>query len=40
VCGPEGEAELPDSSVVVLQQEEGLMDAACMCQWLRQIWFK
>jgi hypothetical protein len=38
--GPEDEAESPDSSVLVLQQEKGLMDSACMCQWLQQIWFK
>ncbi|PNF42992.1 hypothetical protein B7P43_G09562 [Cryptotermes secundus] len=41
VSGSEDEDGSPDgSSVLVLQQEEGLMDAACMFQWLQQIWFK
>lgn len=40
VGGPEGEAEPLDDSVVVLQQEEGLMDTDCMLQWLQQIWFR
>ncbi|KAJ4439802.1 hypothetical protein ANN_07930 [Periplaneta americana] len=38
--GVEEEAQLADNSVVVLQQEEGLMDSACMCQWLQYVWFK
>ncbi|XP_021926468.1 uncharacterized protein LOC110833118 isoform X2 [Zootermopsis nevadensis] len=40
VSGLESETESPDGCVVVLEQEEGLMDASCMCQWLQQIWFK
>lgn len=27
-------------NMVVLQQEEGLMDGACLDQWLQQVWFK